>query len=554
MVRGVRTRVSSHVVPGVFLSSVLMGSVAGLVVMQAARAADVTPAEATVLEQQAQDWFGRLLGPSVRIADRPVRLTAAGDHYDVVIRTFYKRIDGSGNIDMTATARQATDGTWAIEDLKLPSPIGFTATIPVPAADGRPATSVPVTYTLATEGQDQRILWDPSFTRPSTWTTTVQSMAITANGGPIAHDTKVGLSNSIMTLRPAGPDRADVLLEGTLQDFEVSAVTAGAPMQTAMKRVRVSSALTGVSRSQAVTLVQTFMHAFAATGYAIPGQGQPANPPPKMTPEMIRALLAALQGFASGLTLDEMLEGLTVKTADITVGIDQMKLGFAAKAENGLLQAGLELGMDGLALPEPLIGDMAALVPRRVALHPFVSGLGVAELSRIASEASEGRDPSKQDVAALFSHGGIGAGLESMTVDVAGAVFSGQGKVVMAGPSPDQVSGTAQITADHFDALMQKVTALPELAQAVPALVFIKGVGRIANDQLVWDVSYDGGKLLVNNVDLIAMAAGQGANRTPASTPMIAPTAPDQGGVGGAPKTVTPRARPTPGQIPSWGR
>jgi hypothetical protein len=61
------------------------------------------------------------------------------------------------------------------------------------------------------------------------------------------------------------------------------------------------------------------------------------------------------------------------------------------------------------------------------------------------------------------------------------------------------------VTATNFDDLIQRVNRSPELAGALPVFVFAKGIGRIVENRLVWDITYRDGKLLVNGTDLSSM-------------------------------------------------
>ena len=136
----------------------------------AAAVTDVTPAQAAALELQVREGIAGVLGPSVLLSDRPVQITAAGDHFDVIVPTASEAPDGSGKVRVTAIARPATDGTWAVENIRVTSPLRFTYKMPVPAEDGRASrTSMPVVATVNVEGQAGRIFWDPSFATPSTW-------------------------------------------------------------------------------------------------------------------------------------------------------------------------------------------------------------------------------------------------------------------------------------------------------------------------------------------------------------------------------------------------
>ncbi len=512
------------------LAGIAVGSLAA-----PARAANVSATDAASLERQVRDALGGLLGPTVTLSDRPVQLTPAGDHFDVAVPLPYAMppdpAGASTDLRITATARPAENGVWLIDGVRLTSPLRFSMRMPAPTAPDAPGGkrgTVPVLFTVTQQGQDGRVVWDPSFATPSTWTVSTQATTAHAEGGPIVQDTRVGPSNAVTTLRPAGADRADVLLDGTVQDYHLDSNASGDPVQVGVQRVRVGGALNGVSRARAVTLVQTIAGLLAAT----PRGDGPAKP--KAAPELVRAILATLQDFASDFALDETLDGFIVKSSGQTVAMDQMRVGVDAKSDAGLLRAGMTLAVDGIGLPELPLGDMAALLPRRVAVHPVVGGVAVSDLMRVAASAGEDRDPSPDDVAALFSHGGITGGLQSLELQVGGAVITGNASLLATGPSADQVTGTAQLSAENYDALVQKVAAIPALAQqAMPVLVFIKGIGRTVENKLVWDVSYRAGKLMVNTMDLSAMAGAAGGGGKPE------PRSPD-----GPRKTPAPK--PTP--------
>jgi hypothetical protein len=496
-----------------------------------ALAADMTAAQAASLEQQVRDALGGLLGPTVTLGDRPVRLTPAGDHLDVVVPLPYAMPPDPGapaggassDVQVTATARPAENGVWLIDGVRLTSPLRFVLQMPVPPAPGTPAPpadrdakrpTAPMLFTTTTQGQDGRAVWDPSFATPSTWTVSSQSTTVHAEGPRTVQDTRVGPANAVTTLRPAGPDRFDVLFDGTLQDYQLDSSANGDPVHVGVQRTRASGALNGVGRTQAVALVQSLASIASGMTAAAAPMDVPAKP--RIAPELIRGVLGALQNFASDFSFDETLDGFIVKGAGQSVAMDRMRLEFDAKSDAGLLRAGMAVAMDGLALPELPLGDMASLLPRRIAFHPVIGGVAVSDLMRLASLSSEHRKAGPDDIAALFSHGGITGGLQSLELQVGGAVLTGNASLLATGPGADQITGTAQLSAENFDALIQKMSAFPPLAQqAMPVLVFIKGIGRTVENKLVWDISYRAGKLLVNNMDLSAMAGTAGPSRPP---------------------------------------
>ena len=480
----------------------LAGAAAGLLLgAPGTRAADVTPAQAASLENQVRDWLGSLVGPAMKLGDRPVSITAAGDHYDVVVPIPLPAAVPGTAYRFTGAARAIEGGKWTVENVRAAMPMTFTLDMPAPrAAPKAPPSTVPVKYTVDVKGQDGRIVWDPSFATPSTWNSSAQGATMRTEGGPVSQDSSFGAITSLGTLRPAGADRVDVLSEGTLQDYKAKIGTDAAGVtDVGMKRIRVNVALNGVSRTKALVILQAVTTVGMAANQA---QGRP----PKLGQEVMRSMLDALQDFASDFSLDETIDGLAVQIQGMAALLDRMKLGLAAKSTKGLLEASMDLGVEGLSLPDLPLGGLEALIPHRVALRPVVSGIGVAELTSMAKASSEGRAVTPEDIKALFSHGGIKAGLDSLAIEIGGAVISGQGKMVMT--SPEAFSGDAQIVAENLDALMQKVSAIPAAAQAVPVLLMAKGIGKAVGNKVIWDVSYHDGKMLVNNVDLAAMAGG----------------------------------------------
>ena len=498
-----------------FRTLLYAGAAAVMLQAPAARAADVSSAQAAQVEGQVRDWLGSIMGPAVKLSERPVVVTPAGDHFDVAVPIKVQSQGAGSEIRIMATARPLDGGKWAIEQIRASSPIRFSMDMPVPPKDGakdgaktgaKTGTTARVDYTIEVTGQDGQMTLDPSFSTPSTWTISSKGVTTHATGPSMVQDSRIGATNTVATIKPAGPDRVDVSSEGTLSDYTIDSRTEGLEaIQVGMRLVRVSAGMTGLSRTRAVTVTQGLTALVAAGLAALPGAGA-GGEPPKIAPEVIRTLLGALQDFASEMNVDEAFEGLSVKYGDYAVAMEKARLGFGAKSDRGILQARMDLGVEGLALPDMPLGGMEALLPRRIALRPFVSGVGVAELMRMAAAGSEKKDPAPADIAALFSHGGIVAGLESLAIEMGGAVFTGQGKVTAT--SPSSFGGTAQLTAENFDGLMQKVSSMPPLAQAIPVMAFVKGIGRNVENRLVWDITYKDNKMLVNNVDLSTMMGG----------------------------------------------
>jgi len=464
-----------------------------------ARAADVTPDQANALEGQVRSWAQGLLGPDVRLADRPVQVTPEGDHYHLAIPLKVRRGFTPGEIVLTGSARPASDGRWTIEDVRFPSPSSFTVQVRAsPKAGQTPEPPVPVDYTVTAGSQENQAVYDPSFATPSTLTTSVRDLRIAATSALTDQLTTVRRLAGINTLRPSGTDRTDLIVDSTMEGYALnSKIDDNQKIGFAAEKVRVAGQMTAVSRDRVAQIIPVLAR---LTGSAAP------TGTPLIDPRLLRTLVQALQDFASELTMDETIDGVAVLYGPYSGAASQLRIGVGAKSDGGLLQAHMDLGLDGLALPDLPPGGMADFLPHKIALRPVLSGVPTQQLMQLLAA----RDPNDADrpseFAALFSRKGVSAGLESFAVDIGGASFAGMGTMTMA--SPQQMTGQAQVTASNFDDLMQRASNIPELASVLPAFVFAKGIGRVVGNQVVWDVTYRDNKLLVNGTNLSAMMGG----------------------------------------------
>ena len=116
----------------------------------------------------------------------------------------------------------------------------------------------------------------------------------------------------------------------------------------------------------------------------------------------------------------------------------------------------MDLGFDGLVLPDVATGAMAELLPRKVALRPVLPGLPTEDLIRWLGATGGLKGSTRSPgFATLLLRAGVSAGLDSFAVD-----------------------------------------------------------GRTVGNQLVWDIIYRDNKLLINGTDVLAMTDG-GTRRVP---------------------------------------
>ncbi|MGI4955734.1 MAG: hypothetical protein ACRYGM_28335 [Janthinobacterium lividum] len=493
-----------------------------------ARAQSVTPAQQAALEAQLRSWY-TLGDPAFAAASTQIQITPAGDHFDVVAPV---RLRGAstGDLQVTGAARPGDNGKWSFAGVRTAVPFKLAVQMPAPPPAGkRAAARQTLLYTVDAASQDGTIEYDPSFATPSSWTSAIRGMTIRTSGAGLEQTSDIAAVDGTTTLTPAQDNRLDLVTNGTLTGYRLdSKAAADTPAITAsIGKASVAASLTGLDRDKAAGLIAVLGRVGKLA------EAAPAGQPPALPPALVAELTTSLQGLASRMVVSESFDTVKLDLAGMAFSLAQVRMGLDSRSEQGLFRAVLDLGLQGLAMPDFGLGELEALIPRNVSLRPYVSGLPVEDLSRIMAALAKKQDPKPADMAALFSHGGVVTGLESLAIELGSTSFAGEGKLTMTGPH--DLAGTARLTADNFDALIQSLGAIPMAAQAMPVAIFLKGIARNDGGKLVWDLTYTGDRILVNAIDLSAMTgrpAPQGPN--PDANP------------GGAPKTPAPRPSAKP--------
>ncbi len=474
------------------LAAVLLASTAAV-------ATDATPEQARRLEADIRGWLAGTLGEAVPLPPRPVQLEPAGDRYRLVVPL------GTDGPALTGTLRQGDGGKWAVDNLRVPSPARFSVTLPTPPAEPGQPPGAPVRtdYQIRLGEQDASATIDPSFTTPSTTTVSFRDFEMVATSVEREQTMRMARYAGQGAMRPAGNGRIDIVSDATSEGYSTaSSLPNGMKLQVDIEKLRGQGELSGVSRERAPRLLQG-MIGLVSGALAAPGAAASAPDLPRL-----RAMLEAVQDLASGGQVEQVAEGLRVRVGQFGGGADRAQLGFGVTTPEGILALRMNLGFDGIQVPDlPLSPAQRGLLPTRIALRPVVSGVATADLMRMVLAATEpSAAPTPPDIAALFSRGGLTMGLESFALDIGGASFTGMGKVTA--PSPDAIGGEGQVSVAELDTLLERVKAVPEFAGALPVLAFAKGIARPIGGHMVWDIAYRGGKLSVNDVDLSAMIGG----------------------------------------------
>ena len=467
-----------------------------------ANAAPATPDQARALEAQFKSWIAGTLGPQAPLGDRPVQFTPEGEAFRMSVTVPVTQDGKPANLAVSALAKPLGDGRYEITGLRLPVPAQFTVMQPAPG--DKAGAKVATSYNITAESQDGSGTWDTTYRTPSTLQMSLAGLRSETSASGLQGSSQIARGTTSTVVRPAGGDRVDVVSDSTLEGYTVTSRAEGTEqVQVSMRMARASTVLTGMSRERMVQGIQAVVQMVATSASVPTGQ---AAPPVNLA--AMRALLGAMDGLASEFTLAQTWNDVAVSYGGMGGKAAQFTIGMNAKSPDGMLLGSMDLGLDGLALPDLPLGPMADLIPRRVALRPVVSNIATKDLLDLMRASTNTKDgnPPPEAVNKLFSRGGINTGLESFTVDVGGTVFAGNAKVQVA--SPSRVSGTGQITATNFDALVAKANAIPQMQQAGPVFLLVKGLARNEGGKLVWDVSYQNGRVLVNGQDMSAMMGG----------------------------------------------
>jgi hypothetical protein len=452
----------------------------------------------------------------VALPDHPVQLTAEGDHY--LVRVPLAPLGSVEPPDAAFTAKaRPLDGTrWAVDDEQFPPEMKLTTTerlpdAPNPAAPGQGTHPATVTYQIKLGQQEGHRVFDPSYTSATTSSGTVASVDVVKTGGMAASITHTGRTATQSSTRPLDPAHVDLLTDITTDGYATQAQRPdGSTFELTADHVHLVGALSGLAHDKLVPLI----HMAAVLAKSAKAEGDHKEPTQADKAQM-HAMLLGARGLLTGGKMDETILGMKLAFDGQSAAIGKLEVSFGGDAPQDMLSATMGLTLDGLNIAS-LPPMFAAYVPTHIAIRPTISNLSVADLTEMGLEATApppaslppGGKMAVPMAAAqrLFSHGGINFGFDTLALDIVGTRFSGTGKFTMTGPQ--NVTGAAEIDASGLDGLIAKAQSDPMLAQAVPVIIFLKGIAKTNGDQAVWQITVANAKVLVNGVDLSAMANG----------------------------------------------
>ncbi len=503
-----------------------------------AMAAEVSDAQARVVEGQIADWLHATLGPAVTLPDRPVQLTAEATDYAVLIPL--------GGVAMTGKLAPGDDGLWRLSGMQIPSPSTFTVSMPQPGKAGEPMQMVPTTYTVTLGTQSTDGVFDPSYRQASTLAQKFTELKIVTDSASVQQTTTIAGSDSTTRMVPLGNGRFDVTSAATLTGYSLSSSMPGkGTVRFDAQSGKLASQLSGVSGERGPALMRASFGIIASVVSKLGNAGAtaPGSPGDAQMKALALEMVNSLDGVATQVSLDESLTGARMQIGTSSGGgdgtIGSLHLGMGGSAPGGLLTAYLDVGLDQVSVPSlaGLLGPFADLVPHSFEMRPTVSGISSPTLlALLRTGLQDGAPP--PDFSALLKAGPITVGLDRLAFDVGPAGFTGKGSVVFT--SPTSFAGSGQVTATNLDALIQRASTDPAMRSVFAVMTVAKGIGHTQGEQTVWDITYQNGKALVNGVDVMAMA-GQSAAPPAVGPPMaiVPPVAP-------APSLPAPAGKPPP--------
>lgn len=482
---------------------------AALLVPGSAWAQTVSPEQATAMRQQLSDWLSGLVGPSVKLPNLPLKITADGDHYDLSWPII--GLDSPpGDAAVTANLRPLDGGRWAMENVTLPPAGSFTVTIPDTSTDPNPNPGGPSKVSFTVGKQDTHGTIDPSFATPTTYHSDISAIGFTVEAPKRHQEEHFDRIYGETVLKPAQDGKLDLVSDAAGNGWKSAQQGENGPaMAFGAETLHVTTRIEGIDREH----IASFVSAVGGMIGAMPDgpvekDGKKDLPP--LAKAQLRLIIAAMQDMVSSISMHKSLDNMQVEISGVGgATIKHAQLGFGGTAPDGKLGLWMDIGFDDVTSPT-MPPKLEAYLPRHFEIKPTLSGVQTEALRKLAMDASDddtAKHPVAPDFDAIFANGGADIGLEVLSFDLGPAKLEGTGHVTVL--SPTTWRGEAHLTATGFDDLTTQARENPDLQQALPVLIMMRGLAKPDGDKLVWDIASEGPKLTVNGIDMSALTGGK---------------------------------------------
>ena len=478
----------------------------GLLLPCVAHADTIGQEQADALQHQIMAWIDGIVGPAVKLPDLPLRISGAGDSY----RLEWPLATDQADAKVSASLHPLDGSRWAIDNLTFPSDASFTIAVPDAADSGGP-----MKVAMRVGSQNSHAVIDPAFAAASMIDVQLTDVSITSDGAKQHQEQKIGRYALSGSLTPGAGGRLDLDVRGTMQAWASAGHTeGGTTVLFSADALRAAAKIDGISRDSTSGLVAATVGLVAAMPADVVAKGKDTELPAAARLEL-RKLIEATTDIASTLQLTEEIDGLKLEVADKGgISLKHATFGIGGESKDGRLHAWINVGADGIDTPT-LSPEIAAYLPQHIALRPSISGIATADLRALALDATDDKKDEHvtKDTAAIFAHGGIGVGLDSLAFNLGPARLAGTAQLTAT--SPDVWNGQAHVTCQGLDELIDQVRAKPELQQALPILIMLRGLARAEGDHLVWNVAVHDGTFTVNGTDLSELGIGRKPDQPP---------------------------------------
>jgi hypothetical protein len=318
------------------------------------------------------------------------------------------------------------------------------------------------------------------------------------------------------SLTPRADGTLDLMNEWKLEDWNSAVlINTGGSVAVSIPSMRATSRMSGINRDRIASLLA----AIGGLIGALPPPPGTLAPHPNLPPTaraQLRLAVQSLRDMLSGIELEETLDGVRVEIAGVGgLSIKHAAMGMGGESTDGRLRGWFTLALHELA-GTSLPPNIAEYLPHHLEIKPTISGVPMTDLQKLALDATDEDATSDRfapDLAALFSHGPIEVGLETLSFDLGAAKVDGTGTISVT--SARVWHGKAHLESTGLDQLTTQARTRPELQSALPALIMIRGLAKQEGEHLVWDIAGDGKTTTVNGFDLSQLGGGEKSKSGP---------------------------------------
>jgi hypothetical protein len=480
---------------------------AATLLMPLAARAQVTPDDAQQLEAQLRGWLAAQLGPRIPLPDHPFAVRPEGDHF-VVSFDYAGEVPGTNGVKitgepLTVSLKPLDTNRWSILAMAIPSPL----LIENPAAGPNEIKS----YAIKLAEQTTTGVLDTSLATPSSYDATLRGYTAVTEGPMGTQTSHMDRLTGHTVWSPAADGRVNLQSDSKGEKL-VSAATLpdGTPFSFGVEQFSGTGHVNGVLMSEVGAIIRAAAD-LATTIQALPpppaGDAAPRPPVPDAAKPAARALLASVRNLLGGYEQEFTFQKMSFDAGGHTGSLASMAVGLGGGAPGGKLDLHMTIALDGPDSPEIPPGIMRDYLPRHLSLKPRVSGVPSQDVADLISYVIDSPTADESEIGGraigLLAKGPLSIGVDDLALAMGPASLTGSGAVQVS--SPTDMVAQASLRLVGFDALMADASSRPEMKQAAPVMIFLKGIGKQEGDAIVWNISYQDKKLLVNGTDLSAM-------------------------------------------------